>query len=210
MEEANSPNKTNSDEQFANEQSEQGTVVDVGVWLTVKEAAAQIGISERGVQMRAKRGKIRWKLDRDRLLVCLEAPLSNGEQDEQQLSSRTNNEQNSNTVFANTPASDMVVQLRSEVEYLRLELTAQRVTHTEEIARRDTAESEYRRLLLTDRQEIARLRDQLAITAAPTDVPEAFVDAPGEQTGSQSGPADDRAQNSAQQRKTRWWHLWER
>lgn len=202
MNEANSPNKTNSDEQFANEQGEQNSSKETDVWLTVKEAAAKLGMTERGVQMRAKRGRIRWKLDRDRMLVCLEDPLDKGEQNEQQSSSRTNSEQNSNTVFANTPASDMVVQLRSEVEYLRSELTAQRVTHADEIARRDNAENEYRRLLLGDRQEILRLREQLTIAAAP----------PLGSTDSAPIGTNDNQPVSTETGivKRRWWDFWKR
>ena len=203
MSEANSPNNS---ELFANEQGEQDISAESAAWLTVKEAAAKLGMTERGVQMRAKRGRIRWKLHNGRTVFCLQPAPDRGEQNEQQSSSRTNNEQNSNTVFANTPASDMVVQLRSEVEYLRSELTAQRVTHADEIARRDNAENEYRRLLLGDRQEILRLREQLTIAAVTAS--ESTDSVPIGTNDNQPVSANERAENGDRGLQPKWWQIW--
>ena len=163
--------------------------------VTVRQASVLLGISERAVLKRIQQGTLRARKSDRQWEVWLTSSSELGSEPSV-LSSEPMTGSAEPVQVDQTPLLD---QLQSEVQFLRTE-----------IERRNQAEGELRRLMLTDRQEIARLRDQLAITAAPTDVPEAFVDAPGEHDGFQSGPAEDRAQNSAEKRKARWWHLWER
>jgi hypothetical protein len=158
-------NSTNNGEQFANEQDEQ----QGEHWLTVKEAAAHLGIGVRAVQQRIARGKVRHKREGDRLLVCLESvtvvsllPDEHSEHDEQ---TDANNEQDTNSVFANNEHfqrsqevfqtnKELFDQLRSENTFLRAELTAQRTAA-------DVEKSELRRLMLADKRELSELRDQV-------------------------------------------------
>jgi len=168
---------------------------------TVKQAAEVYGLSERVILKRLSTGQIDGKKDSKVWRVLL---LSSRIDDRQEIprSEPVPNDSESKPLHSEhvpNALEALVEHQVGEIAFLRTE-----------IERRNQAEGELRRLMLTDRQEIARLRDQLAITAAPTDVPEATTDTPGDQNGSESGPADDRGENSAQKRKTKWWHLWER
>lgn len=155
------------DANSTNEQGEQGEQ-----WISVREAAEKLHIGIRGVQQRIARGKIRHKKEGERLLVCLErAPLADspqGEQDEQRERTGANNEQ-LREQDANNANTALFAQLRSENAFLRSELTATREAAT-------IAQAEMRRLLLADRQEIAQLRQQLALDVAPDPVQEAPAD----------------------------------
>lgn len=157
-----------------------------GVWLSAAEAAAALGTSVRTVQKRAARGEYVSRTDVNRrLFVCVSLP----DQDA--------NVRDSSPNIREPDANALLNQLRSENQFLRSQVE----NHAAEIVRRDTTESEYRRLLLTDRQEIGRLREHLSITAATA--PESTDSAPGSTNDIQSVSANEGAKTGALT-KTRW------
>ena len=168
---------------------------------TVKQAAEVYGLSERVILKRLSTGQIEGKKDGKIWRVLLPGSRIDDRQKVPRSEPVPNDSESKPLHPEHVPnALEALVEHQAgEIAFLRTE-----------IERRNQAEGELRRLMLTDRQEIARLRDQLAITAASTDVPEAPTDTPGEQSGYQPGPTDDRAENGAHKRKSKWWHLWER
>jgi len=158
--------------------------------VTVQQASVLLHISERAVLKRIQQGTLRarkidrqwqvWLTSGSEPSVLSSEPITDGAEP-------VRNDQ--------TPLLD---QLQGEVQFLRARLEAA-----------DVEKSELRRLMLADKNELSELRQRLALPAAPTDVPEATTDTLGAQSGYQPGPADEDGQNSAQQRKSRWWHLWE-
>ena len=168
---------------------------------TVKQAAEVYGLSERVILKRLSTGQIEGKKDGKIWRVLLPGSRIDDRQKVPRSEPVPNDSESKPLHPEHVPnALEALVEHQAgEIAFLRTE-----------IERRNQAEGELRRLMLTDRQEIARLRDQLAITAAPKDVPEAPTDTPGEQSGYQPGPTDDRAENGAHKRKSKWWHLWER
>ena len=181
-------NSTNEHEQTANEHGEH--------WLTVREAAKQLGIGMRGVQQRVVRGKIRNKREGDRLLVCLEAlPIGNNLPDEQREQASANNEP---SVREQTANRELLDELKADVAFLRSQLQ-----------QRDQAESEFRRLLLIRDTEIQRLmqENRRLLIAAPVDV-EAE---PAVQDTQEGYSAPQTAQELAkvdERPPRRWWEFW--
>jgi hypothetical protein len=172
-------------------------------WISVREAAAKLGVSERAVQIRAKRGSLRSRRDGGRWEVSLD-----GRGGRESVSANANENEPKNEGGAKAESESgaaLLDQLRGEVEFLREQARA----HTAEIMRRDQAEGELRRLMLSDRQEIAQLRQQLAITAAPEPFPmSGKVDAevPDDSNAvSEPGAAVGTPQSEAQGQRRGFW-----
>ena len=137
-------------------------------WVFIREASALLGISERAVQMQAKSGKLlsrksggRWQVQ---ILTQNEAQNETNES-----ASRSENEETKQFRENETKnESALIEQMQSEIVFLRSELERR----NEDVRRRDIADGEMRRLMLADRQEIAELRQRLALVAAPETLPE--------------------------------------
>ena len=128
------------------------------LWLPIREASERLNVSERVLQKRALRGEIASRKVKNRweVLVCGTDPAESPNEH-----SRTNERKRTNVRESNErgePSSDaaLVAQLQSEVLFLRAELE-----------RRNEAESELRRLMLTDKQELLELRQRVALVEAP-------------------------------------------
>lgn len=150
-------------------------------WRTVREAAAQLGVSVRAVQMRVQRGTLASRRDGKTLYVRLDP----NEPIREQFAK--------NGESPSRPAPDLVEQLRSEIAFLR-----------ERVQQHETAEGELRRLMLTDRQELLDLRQRLAITAAPQDAQEGAGEAETGAEGKRTAAERSRAE------KRPWWRWWSR
>lgn len=200
-------------------------------WVTVAEAARRLGVAARTARRYADRmpgHAVRWTDRRTGRLVLLTvmqtvkeaSERGNAVTEDGQADSKADSGQD----MRPQAAAALSAHLQEEIAYLRQELTALRETHGQEIQRRDQAEAEMRRLLLADREEIRRLRQQLALTAAPSEalVKEPASDAaPGAQNEVQgrvgdekSGPAGNAARVENQPKKgadrARWWEFWKR
>lgn len=131
-------------------------------WFSIREASERLKVSERVLQKRAQSGDIISRKVKNRWEVSLTQEPSPEIPNEQtnehsrtsESDSRTNersNEQDSGTQEA------LIRQLQAENAFLRSELTAQREAH-------QTAESELRRLMAMDKQELLDLRQRVALT----------------------------------------------
>ena len=147
-------------------------------WIPIREAAAVLGISPRAVQLQAKSGKIASRKSGNRLLVNLateQAPvISPAPFREERESNHESNESNE-SIRELRDDSQLVEQLRGEVDYLRGELTAAREG-------RDKSEGEWRLILAAKeqteqdlRRQLAALEKQLAIAPGPDGVTPAAV-----------------------------------
>lgn len=124
-------------------------------WVSVKEAAASLGLSERAVQTRAKRGQIVAKKAGHGWQVCL---------DDQAAGSATTNASEAQAhATATSNETSLLEQLRSEIARLSEQLAEK----DRQLERRDQAESELRRLMAVDKAELQDLRARLAIESGP-------------------------------------------
>jgi hypothetical protein len=195
-----------------NENKNAGEVV-----LTVAEAAALLNVTIprlrrllarpdfapllRQQERRTRTGTRTSTVIPESVLVSLQAIVESGEtsfpgqEAEQEREQERNRNGNEHAALREAFQSDILF-LRRQAE-----------THAQEIARRDIAEAELRRLLLADRQEIARLREQLALAAAPQ--------VPGSQV---AADMDNHAQETAEAVRSqpeppparKWFEFWKR
>lgn len=161
-------------------------------WLPIREASERLNLSERVLQKRAQRGEIASRKVKNRweVLVCGTDPAEAPNERTPEHDSRTNERKRTNVRESNergepSPDTVLVAQLRSEVLFLRAELE-----------RRNEAESELRRLMLTDKQELLELRQQVAIGAAPQS-----------ETGE---PLANDKQGAHKPTSGGWWQFWKR
>lgn len=152
-------------------------------WLPVSDAATVLSLSPRTVQKQAASGKLPSKMDGRRLLVCLEVrePDANRGQNDANIRDSVREVEEIIEDAGKVDAERMIATLEEEVSFLRSELTANRETHEEEIKRRDIAESELRRLMLSDKNELLELRHKVALLLPPT---------PNTDSGSQEASRD--------------------
>lgn len=179
-------------------------------WLSIREASFVLKVSERAIQIRAKQGKIpsrkvggRWEVLATNAPQNETPPKPRNENEisrKNESDSRKRNEpQNENETPISFTETAQVKQLENELAFLR----AEREKDSEEIAflrgeveRRNTAESELRRLMLTDKQELLELRQRVAIGEAPH---------------SETGKDTSEAGTGAQRAKARrWYEFWRR
>jgi hypothetical protein len=152
-------------------------------WISPHEAAEQLGISIRAVQIRAQRGTLPSKREDRKLYVCLDAleETSSRKADE----SFRETAKDSETPDA-TPFTSLVEHQAEEIAFLRARIEE----HEAEIRRRDVAESELRRLMLADKNELQALRQSAALMIAPS--------------------AEDKEEKAAETPALAWWQRWPR
>jgi phage terminase Nu1 subunit (DNA packaging protein) len=138
-------------------------------WVTTEAAASLLSVSIRTVQKRVREGKLLSRQEGRRLLVCVHVR----EQDA--------NLRESPSEVRESPTDDpLLEQMRSEIQFLRAELE-----------KRNTAEGELRRLMLTDRRELSELREQVRLLhAAPSEPMQETTGSP-ETTQAAEGHAQD-------------------
>lgn len=164
-------------------------------WVSVREAAERLGIGERAVQLRAKNGLIESRREGRQWFVRLpaDAPTSISLPDSIETDESSETKRSERNRTSRTEANPALVEeLKSEVAFLRALVE----THTEETARRDVAEAELRRLLLADRNELAQLRQRLALAAQE--------DTEGGET------KDGKSATPEASAGRRWWQVWKR
>ena len=129
-------------------------------WIAPQEAAAQLGISVRAVQIRAQRGTLLSRRQNRKLYVCLTHADAAGTRNDGETLRET-------TQQGETPGETGVQLLLThqseEIAFLRGRIEA----HEEERRRRDIAEGEIRRLMLADKTELQTLRQKVALLIAP-------------------------------------------
>jgi hypothetical protein len=131
-------------------------------WVSVAEAARRLSISPRAVRKRCAMGNQRFRKRGNRLEVQWE-PNGNREEPEWEPTEPFAEPAGTETGTRGTDGEPklepeepaLVAQLRSEVAFLRSQL-----------AQRDVAEAELRRLMLADKQELHELRQRLALPPA--------------------------------------------
>lgn len=173
-------------------------------FVTISTAARLLGVSERHVRRLAGRlpdsdrqngrGPAKVRLEALRVL-CPEPENESGAV-----------RQGAGDVRPQSDTEREIETLRANIERLTAErdgLAADKVRLNELLDRRDQAESEMRRLMLADKQEISELRQRLALTAAP-DHPDA---PPSRQDGR---TAEEAGQGGTGGGTRRWWKFWER
>lgn len=151
-------------------------------WVTVAEAARHAGVSDRtarryvarmdssAVRRTGRTGRS-VRLTDFLAAVAVSNEIDPDRTDAQDTDRPVSADRMDSPVTANADKPDraeesdqrLIEQLQSENARLWGELQ----TRAQEIERRDVAESELRRLLLADREELRRLRSQLAIAEAP-------------------------------------------
>lgn len=131
-------------------------------WLPVAEAAQRLGITPRAVRKRCEMGNLRFRKQGNRgnrLEVQWEP--------EGELWEPKREPEEPEGIRGEPPPTRLEQRQQEEIAFLRGELVATRASLIAQLEQRDVAESEMRRLMLADREELLRLRSQLAITAAP-------------------------------------------
>lgn len=126
-----------------------GQEPDCTRWVTVQDAATVLSISERAVWKRVKAGTLARRQEGRRVLV----QVLDTEPDTvpvQELEAEQKPEVQEPT--------ELVAELRQQVEFLKGRVVAH-----------ERAEGELRQLMLADKHELQRLRQQLAIAAAPAE-----------------------------------------
>lgn len=126
-------------------------------WLSIREASERLKVSERVLQKRAKNGDIisrkvnnRWEVSVE-LEVSLES--SNEQTNEYSRTSETDTRTNERADEQNSGSQKSLLKhIQEENAFLRSELE-----------RRNTAESELRRLMAMDKQELLELRQRVAL-----------------------------------------------
>jgi hypothetical protein len=145
-------------------------------WITIAEAARQIGVTERSLRRLLARPDYAARTRRENrrtpsgqrqstLLPAALLPDLNAHYERQKETAQDGAEETAGADYS------LLAQLRSENAFLRAELTAQRETHAQ-------AEAEMRRLMATDRAELMALRQRLALPPYDEAAQEAQKDAP--------------------------------
>lgn len=167
-------------------------------WIPIREAASVLGVSVRAVQLQAKNGRIASRKQSNRVFVCLGSP---GERHSPANETRSEGEANHEV----RESSQMVEQLRSEVDYLRAELTIA-------LAARNQSDSEWRILMAGKerteqdlRQRLAAYEQQLAIQEAPMAAPTVEHTPENADQSAQSPPSEDLASNVDNPPRRSWW-----
>ena len=168
--------------------------------LSRPEFAAHIQTVERGTRTGTRAAQV----VPVSVLVLLQDALASGlqsqnepkqEQEREQVKTGTGTETNENAAPEATPpdAGPLVEQLQSENAFLRAE-----------VERHHQAESELRRLMLADKQELSELRQRLAIEARAAP-PRDAVDAPRASDGKEEAAAGKAEQEGS---RREWWQFW--
>jgi hypothetical protein len=148
------------------------------------------------------------------VLVSLQQALESGETAKRDVEAEREQEREQ-TQNRNENAV-LLEQMRSEIQYLRGELTAQREQHGQETARRDEADGEFRRLLLKQDSEIARLQQEnrLLLAVPPVEsTPQSNEDARTDTVEPDAGISAqelEQAENRLEtgQEKKKWYQFW--
>jgi hypothetical protein len=123
-----------------------------GEWLSVKDAAARLSLSARSVQRQVATGKRQARHVAGKLQVLVATDEATGSRNGASESRRA----------APPEWAARLAEKDALIAYLQAELTAQREA-------RDREGSELRRLMALDKEELQRLRQQLAIAPAAED-----------------------------------------
>ena len=182
------------------------------VWLPLREASEALGISPRAVQLRAQGGKIKRERREGRVLFAV--PVHEAVHEAVHEESAALHAESEAERVADTRPSDALIArleaameinllLRQELEERKQEMREQRLVHQEQIARRDTAESELRRLMLADKHELNTLREQVKLLAAPVE------DTPQPPQEARTAPEAAGGDILTPMPETRrWWEFW--
>lgn len=163
----------------------EGSEVVPEAWVSIQEAARTLGISERAVHLRVKAGTLKRRQTGKRVQIAV--PASEAVHEAQAENSEGFHE------VSEVLQNDLIEQLRSEVTFLRSQIEATNIE-----------KAELRRLMLADRQEIAELRQRLALVAAPEPTPE------GPQSSEKDPPEREASGGPLESTRRPWWQVWKR
>ena len=138
-------------------------------WITVKEAAAKLNISERAVQLRVQNNQIAHERTGGKIYVQLGEPLPKRPAPRKAAPPPEAKPEPEPEAEPAGPSEQgaLIAQQQSEIEFLRGVIH----NHADEIARRDQAEAEYRRLLLQTNNLLEEARHRQMLEAAPAPEP---------------------------------------
>jgi excisionase family DNA binding protein len=119
---------------------------EVVEWLPVPDAAKRLGISERTVQRRVREGKLKAQEEGRRLLVGVNVSRQSPE-----------------NVHSDATMTPNDATLQEGTERFIKQLEAENAFLKSELEKRNTAESELRRLMLADKNELQELRQKVAL-----------------------------------------------
>ena len=133
-------------------------------WISPQEAAVQLGISVRAVQIRAQRGTLLSRRQNRKLYVCLtHADAADTRNDGETFGATFRETAKQGETPGETGVQLLLTHQSEEIAFLRGRIEA----HEEERRRRDIAEGEMRRLMLADKTELQTLRQKVALLIAP-------------------------------------------
>ena len=131
--------------------------------LTIKEAAARLGITDVAVRKRLVRGKLPgYKADSGQWFVHLSDDLPEV----------TPYKEPSTPLVSDLGSSQVIARLEDEVRYLRNELRQERESRSEELRRKDVLLAEFGHRLADITQRLPELPAPVSIASEPSVPPE--------------------------------------